>query len=205
VGRVVARSSADFQRRVRKHLEAGGVVLRDGHVDVDAPDEQGVVVTREGSRIEGVDLVLKATGFEFKGHELADDALKKDVTKKGRFDCRPTLQLGSCDSVFAVGDIVAVPEGKHADVKGIYHAQATGATVAHNVVAFLQKSSGSLTDFAWSSEPIETPVMTTLSRKDTVADMGMPHFMENFMGRMIKGKNYFANMERKNFGYGTTW
>jgi len=204
VGRVVARSSEEFQRRVKKHLIAGGVVLKDGHIDVDAPDKDGNVVTREGETIPGVDLVLKATGFTFAGDKLADASLKKDVSKRGQFNCRSTLQLQSCDSVFAVGDIVVVPEGFYSDVKGTYHAQATGATAADNVVAFLQKKTP-LADFAWSDKPIETPVMATLSRKDTVADMGMPNFLQNFMGRMLKSKNYFANLQRKNFGYGTTW
>ena len=204
VGRVLARSSTEFQRRVKKNLELMGVILQDGHVDVDAPDNNRRVTTREGHNISEVDLVLKATGFSFAGDQLADETLRNDVSKRGQFDCRPTLQLKSCDSVFAVGDIVVVPKGKYSDVKGIYHAQATAATVANNVVAFLQKSKP-LEDFGWSSEPIEMPVMTTLSRKVTIAEMGMPHFMENFMGRMFKGKNYFANLERKNFGYGKTW
>merc|ERR1712241_1175801 len=75
---VVARSSAEFQRRVKKHLEAGGVVLKEGHVDVDAPDKDGNVVTREGETISGVDLVLKATGFTFAGEKLADASLKNE-------------------------------------------------------------------------------------------------------------------------------
>merc|ERR1712241_1460571 len=115
----------EFQRRVKKHLIAGGVVLKEGHVDVGAPDKDGNVVTREGETISGVDLVLKATGFTFAGDKLADASLKNDVSERGQFNCRPTLQLQSCDSVFAVGDIVVIPEGKYADVKGVYHAQGT--------------------------------------------------------------------------------
>ena len=76
--------------------------------------------------------------------------------------CNDQLQLTSDPTVYACGDIVQVPQGKYADVKGIAHAEATAMVVAYNVVQALTKeqSSPKLKSFAWSSTPITKPMMT---------------------------------------------
>lgn len=203
VGNVLMRSSSKNQERVKHALEKIGVVIKEGyHVDADSPDENGNVVTREGETIAGVDLVLKATGFTYAGAKLADDALKKDVNERGQFNCRPTLQLQSCDSVFAIGDILSVPEGYYADVKGSMHAEATASTAAKNVVKYLKKKE--LKDFRWSKHPVEKPVMTTLSPNTVIADLGMPNFIQDFIGRKVKG-DYYIGMKQSKLGKGSTW
>jgi len=192
------------QLRMKNALERMGVIVREGRVDVDTPDAEGNVITREGDTISSVDLVLNAAGYSFAGAEIADEALKSNLNDRGQFKCRQTLQLQDCDTVFACGDIVAVPEGCFADVKGVKHAEETAKTVAKNVVLCLQKKE-TLENFAWSKKPILKPMITALGPKVAVAFMGLPSFLENFMGRKIKCQSYYMNMHGKDYGKGITW
>lgn len=116
-----------------------------------------------------------------------DDTLAKDTTERGLFSCRPTLQLASAETVFCCGDILEVPKGCYADVKGAVHAGATAETVAKNVVLLLQ--SKPLVDFKWSEKPITKPMMTALGPRIAVGYIRLPHFMENFIGRTFKCKD----------------
>lgn len=202
VGTLLPNSPEVLQKRMKKALEDMGVVVKEGRVDASAPDADGNVKTRSGDTIKA-DLVLNAAGFAFAGAQLADDTLSADVTPRGQFNCRPTLQLQGCDTVFCCGDILAVPEGCFADVKGLQHADITADAVAVNVVNLLQEKP--LKDFAWSKTPIVKPMMTALGPKIAVAYIGMPNFLENFMGRQIKCKDYYMSLKGKLYGKGKTW
>lgn len=204
IGRLLPNSPEKLQVRMKTALEGLGVVLKEGHVDVDAPNAEGNVVTREGETISGVDLILNAAGFKFSGGKIVDATLSSDVSERGQFKCRPTLQLESCNTVFACGDIVAVPEGCYADVKGITHAETTAKTVAENVLSYLKKKA--LEDFPWSKTPINVPMITALGPNTGVAMMGMPFAcMEDFLARKLKCKAYFMNMKGSEYGKGKTW
>ncbi|CAB9523706.1 Apoptosis-inducing factor 2 [Seminavis robusta] len=204
VGSLLPNSPEVLQIRVKTALEGMGVVVKEGRVDAKEPDSDGTVKTRDGgTTIENVDLILNAAGFTFKGKDIADDTLQKDVTDRGQFNCRHTLQLASTDSVFCCGDVLAVPEGYYADVKGLQHADMTAETVGKNVVAMLQQKP--LADFAWSKTPINKPMMTALGPKIAVGYMGLPNFMENFLGRTLKCKDYYMSLKKSGYGKGKTW
>lgn len=203
VGTLLASSTEALQARMKTALEGMGIVVKEGRVDMDAPDKDGNVKTRDGETIENVDLILNAAGFAFKGKDLADDSIKADVTERGQFACRPTLQLTSVDTVFCCGDILQVPDGSFADVKGLQHADETATAVGKNVALLLQKKP--LVDFKWSKVPITKPMMTALGPSVGIGYMGMPNFMENFMAKTFKCKNYFMSFKGKSYGKGKTW
>lgn len=203
VGTLLPNSPKVLQDRMKAALEKMGVVIIEGRVDVEGPDVNGNVKTRAGDVIENADIVLNAAGFTFQGKELADDKIQTDVTERGQFACRPTLQLASTDTVFCCGDILAVPQGCFADVKGVQHANDTAETVAKNVVFQLQKKP--LVDFKWSKVPINKPMMTALGPSVAVGYMGMPNFMENFLGRKLKSKDYYMSLKGSSYGRGKTW
>lgn len=203
VGSLLPTSPPALQTRMAKSLTKMGIILVDGRVDATEPDKDGNVVTRTGKTIGNVDVILNAAGFTFAGNALASDELKKDVTTRGQFSCRPTLQLASVDSVFCCGDILAVPEGYFADVKGLQHADDTAETVGKNVGLLLKKKP--LQNFKWSKVPVNMPMMTALGPKVGVGHMGLPNFMENFMCRQFKCKDYYMSIKGKSYGKGKTW
>ena len=211
---------------MKKALEDMHVEIMEGRVDVAEPDVNGKVTTRGGEVLEGVDMILNAAGFVFSGASLADDALNVDVTKRGQFQCRPTLQLKGQDSVFCCGDILDVPKGCFADVKGLMHGQQTGETVAHNVVAKLEEMP--LKDFKWSKVPINKPMMTALGPNKGLGHMGksllvllllslhsnthklfapgLPNFMQNFIAKKVKSNDYYMSVNGNSmYGKGKTW
>jgi NADH dehydrogenase FAD-containing subunit len=206
VGTLLPSSPEALQTRMKGVLEKMGVVVQEGRVDVEAPDADGNVKTRDAVFIKA-DLVLNAAGFIFAGAKLADETLAKDLTARGQFNCRPTLQLQGCDTVYCCGDVLAVPEGCFADVKGSSHADSTADIVAANIILQLQgkESSPALKEFAWSKTPINKPFMTALGPKIAVGYIGMPHFLENFMARSIKCKDYYMSLKGKGYGKGKTW
>ena len=111
--------------------------------------------------------------------------------------------MKSVDTVFCCGDILQVPDGCFADVKGVQHADDTGAIVGRNVVLLLQNKP--LVDFKWSKVPINKPMLTALGPKVGVGYVGMPHFVENFMVRSLKCKDYYMSLKGGSFGKGKTW
>lgn len=204
VGSMLPNSPAKLQKRMKKALEDMKIQVKEGRIDMAEPDADGRVTTRSGEVLEGIDLILNAAGFVFSGASLADEALKVDVTKRGQFQCRPSLQLQSQDTIFCCGDILAVPEGCFADVKGIMHGQQTGETVAKNIVASLQGMP--LTEFKWSKVPIQKPMMTALGPTKGVGYLGLPNFMENFMTKKFKCKDYYMGVSGNSaYGKGKTW
>ena len=204
VGALLPNSPKALQTRMKSALENMGVIIEDGRVDVDEPDSNGKVATRDGTKsFKNIDLVLNCAGFIFAGDKLASDELKVDVTKRGQFNCKPTLQLQSFDSVFACGDVLSVPEGRYADVKGLQHADVTADVVGKNVVSLL--SSKKLNDFKWSTKPINKPMMTALGPNVGVGFIGLPNFMENFMARSLKCKDYYMSLKGAEYGKGKTW
>jgi NADH dehydrogenase FAD-containing subunit len=135
--------------------------------------------------------------------KIADSSLKKDLNAKGQFQCKPTLQLQNCDTVFACGDILVVPEGCFADVKGLQHADDTAEQVGKNVVHLLEGKP--LQNFSWSKTPIQKPMISSLGTKVGIGFMGMPNFMENFMARSFKCKDYYMSIKGSIYGKGKTW
>ena len=116
--------------------------------------------------------------------------------------------LSTCDTVFAVGDVLEVPEGKYADVKGMQHANDTSAIVALNIAQLLrfgEANKRKLKDFAWSDKPIVKPMMTCLGENHAVGDMGLPFPLGNFLGRKVKCKNYYMSIQGGKYGKGKTW
>lgn len=205
VGTLLPHATPRFRASVQKALTDMGVVIKEGRIDVSKPDENGNVTTREGEVITNVDMILHAIGFDFAGNKFADDTIKADVTEKGKFRCRPTLQLEStCDTIFCCGDIVAVPDNHYADIKGMMNAEATATIVANNIVLYLQKKPLKH-HMKWSKTPVVKPIITVLSPKVGIADMGLPHFMENALARSLKCKDFFLGLKGKNYGKGKTF
>lgn len=204
IGSMLPNSPPKLQGRMKKALEGMHVEVMEGRVDMTEPDADGKVTTRGGVVLEGVDMILNAAGFVFSGTSLADDTLKIDVTKRGQFQCRPTLQLQNQDSVFCCGDILAVPKGCFADVKGLMHGQQTAETVAHNIVATLQEMP--LKDFKWSKVPINKPMMTSLGPNKGVGHIGLPNFIEDFIAKKVKSEDYYMSVNGNSmYGKGKTW
>lgn len=244
-------SSPTLQRRMKDTLQKrmGIVVIDENHpridlnnINIPPPDKdnntgRNVTVTTtqdDGSSsssttiIQNVDLVLNASGFIYQGRKLADDkTLLKDVTDRGQFNCRFTLQLQSYDNVFCCGDILAIPttnEGSsyYADVKGSKHAEDTGEIVGENVVRYLLSSvtrkkddtntpsSLLLKEFKWSKVPIQSPMLTALGTSIGIGYFGenVPfflHWMENFITKQMKCHDYYMSMKGKFYGKGITW
>lgn len=206
VGSFLTAASDSKRTRVQRALEKMGVVLKEGRVEVTEPDANHTVTTTKGETIPA-DLILNAAGFVYAGASLLDSSLKESVTTKGQLDCQPTLQLKTCDTVFGVGDIVAVPEGCFADVKGMLHAELTGKTVAGNIVKLLSNDDA-LVDFAWATKPVQTPCMSALGPKLGVGDLGLPRCMSgvgNMLCRKLKCTDYYMSIQGGNFGKGKTW
>jgi len=203
VGKMLPNSTEAARARMKAALEGMGVICMEGRVDVDAPDSDGNVKTRDGETIAKVDLILNAAGFAFAGAELADDTIKVDLTPQGQFNCQRTLQLEHCETVFVCGDILAVPEGCFADVKGMKHADDTAQVVGKNLALLLQQKK--LVEFKWSKTAITKPMMTALGPAVGVGFVGLPAFMEDWMCRTFKCKDYYMSMKAKLYGKGKTW
>ncbi|KAL3934437.1 MAG: hypothetical protein SGARI_003379, partial [Bacillariaceae sp.] len=196
VGSVLTPASPYMASKVQATLESMGVVFKEGRVEVEEPTN-GI-----GETIK-CDLLLKTAGFVYAGNKIASKKLKKSVTDRGQFVCNDQLQLTSAPTVYACGDIVQVPKGKHADVKGTVHAEATATIVAYNVVQALTKEKPTLKPFKWSSTPITKPMMSALGPKHGVGDFYLG--MGSMMTRSFKSKDYYMGMMGKNFGKGKTW
>lgn len=136
VGSMLTSASPWMQSHVKHALEKMGVILQEGRVEATEPSNDGKVKTTKGATLD-CDLLLNTAGFTFTGAALADDELKANVSSRGQFICRPTLQLQNIDTVFACGDIVQVPEGKYADIKGVTHAEKTGQSKSLRVCHYI--------------------------------------------------------------------
>jgi NADH dehydrogenase FAD-containing subunit len=204
VGTFLPFASDNTKAKVRTALEEMGVILTDGRVE-DPKPVNGKVKTSSNETLDA-DIVYMATGFIFAGAKLLDDNLKSNVTENGQVSCRPTLQLDGCDTVFACGDIVKVPDGKYADVKGSMHAEAMAKTVAANVMNLM--AGKELSSFKWSEKANNVPSFTALGPDVGVGDLGMPSFMggiENWMARKVKTADFFMTFRAADFGKGKTW
>lgn len=204
VGKLLPSVTATNRKRVQAGLDKLGVVLVQGRLE-QQETVNGKATTSLGETIDA-DIIYDAAGFIFSVQDILDSELKSSVAKTGQLNCKPTLQLETCGSIFACGDIVSIPEGKFADVKGMMHAEETAKTVAENVVNLL--SGKPLSAFKWSDKPINMPVMTVLGPNVAVCALGMPGFMkgvENMLGKKLKGKDFFLSMKAKEYGKGKTW
>jgi len=204
VGTFLASSPETARKRVRAALQKKGVILVEGRIEQSEP-ANGKVTTTKGQSFDA-DILFNCAGFTFGADELLDETIKNDsLTKNGQLSCKDTLQLKGSESVFGCGEIIATPDGCYADVKGSYHAKVTAKTVAKNIVNLSQGKPPS--PFSWSKKPLLTSI-TTLGPDVTVADLGMPAFMNGFqnaLGRKLKGKNYFTAINGKGYGKGKTW
>ena len=203
VGTLLPTSTDYGREKVKKALLDLGVILKDGRVEGEPVN--GKVTTTKGETIDA-DIVYNAAGFVFAGSKLLNQSLQANVTERGQLVCRPTLQLQGCDTVFATGDIVKVPEGKFADTKGLMHGDETAKVVAKNVLHFL--AGDNLGEFKWSDKPLNTPSFTALGPDLAIGDMGMPKFLsglEDMMCLKLKAGNFFASMKASGFGKGKTW
>mmetsp|Transcript_21251 Transcript_21251/g.31463 ORF Transcript_21251/g.31463 Transcript_21251/m.31463 type:complete len:384 (+) Transcript_21251:24-1175(+) len=203
VGTLLASSTDVGREKVKKALLGLGVILKDGRVEGEPVN--GKVTTTKGETIDA-DIVYNAAGFVFAGSKLLNQSLQANVTERGQLLCRPTLQLNGCDTVFATGDIVKVPEGKFADTKGLMHGDETAKVVAKNVLNFL--SGDNLDEFKWSDKPLNSPSFTALGPGLAVGDMGMPKFLsgfEDWMCLKLKADDFFTSMKAKGFGKGKSW
>lgn len=204
VGSLLANATEYMRTNVKSTLEGMDVTLKEGRVEAAAPTD-GKVVTTKGETLD-CNLVLNTAGFTYEGTSIADSSIGDSVTDRGQFTCKPTLQLKSCDTVFAIGDVLEVPEGKYADVKGVVHAEATGKIAAYNIVQLLlHADKPALKDFKWSSEPIRKPMMSVLGPSDGVGDLGLPFGIGSVLARKIKCKDYYVSLMGKNYGKGKTW
>jgi len=204
VGTLLHNTTKLVRERTEAALQKLGVVLMEGRVEQDEPIDS-IVTTTKGEKIEA-DLVCKAVGIHFFAGELMDNSLKASLTDTGQVSCRPTLQLDTCDSVFACGEIVCVPEGSFADVRGVLHAHETAKIVAKNVVGIL--SGKELSVFQWSKKPFNNMVMIVLNPQTGIGALGMPRFMsrvEDFICRTAKAKDFFLSIKAKEFGKNKTW
>ena len=201
------QAASDSKRtRARMALEKMDVILKDGRIEASEPDANKKVTTSNGETIDA-DLILNAAGFVYAAASLVDSRLKDSVTARGQLDCKSTLQLKSSDTVFAVGDIVAVPAGSYADVKGMLHAETTGKTVSGNIVKLLSNNA-TLQDFPWATKPVQYPCMSALGPNVGVGDLGLPRCMTgvgNLLCRKLKCADYYMSIQGANFGKGKTW
>lgn len=202
VGTLVHNCNASTRKRLAKALEGMGVVLKEGRVEATEP-ENGKVTTTKGETIDA-DLVFNCAGFIYKAGAIMDDSLKESVTERGQLECKGTLQLQNCDTVFACGDIVAVPEGCFADIKGLKHGEDQSKIVAANVINVLKKND-KLADFKWHTKPVAM-CMTAMGPSVAIGCVPpMPGFVANFIGRKVKCKDYYMGLQAATFGKGKTW
>jgi len=203
VGTFLPTSADSGREKVKKALLHLGVILKDGRVEGEPVN--GKVTTTKGETIDA-DIVYNAAGFVFAGSKLLNQSLQTDVTERGQLLCRSTLQLNGCNTVFATGDIVKVPDGKFADAKGSMHGDETAKLVAKNVLNFL--AGDNLDEFKWSDKPLNVPSFTCLGPDLAVGDMGMPKFLsglEDWMCLKLKADKFFTSMKASGFGKGKTW
>lgn len=206
VGTFLANASENSRRGVKSALQTMGVILiPEGRVEQDEPIE-GKVTTTKGETIDA-DIIYNCAGFIYSGKNLLEESLQTDVTDRGQISCRSNLQLDNCDTIFACGDILKIPEGKYGDIRGWIHAEATAKLAAANVIAFISGEE-KLSDFAWSDEAMSTPAITILSPDVGVGDLGLPACMngiQNFLARKLKGQDFFVGKLSSDFGKGETW
>ena len=214
VGTLVQQLPPKYRDNVQLELEKLGVILKSGRVVQNeryqsTASKKGQVTTTGGETIDA-EIVYYAAGFQFSGGAL----FPKDssfVTSNGQLQCCPTLQLsekeGRYDNIFACGDIVAIPENKYGDVKGVVHAQALAKTVARNIHTLASGNTKNLVEYPWSDTPV-TASAIVISPDVCVGAFGLPSFMtcvENGMGRYLKSKDFFVSMNAAKFGKGATW
>lgn len=212
VGTLVPQLPPKYRDNVRRELDKLGVILKSGRAvqkEQEQPASKGRVTTTEGETIDA-DIVYYAAGFQFSGRALFPED-SSFVTSNGQLRCRPTLQLsekdGQYDNIFACGDIVAIPDNKFGDVKGVVHAQSLAKTVARNIRSLASGDDKALVEYPWSDTPV-TASAIVMSPDVCVGAFGLPSFMtcvENGMARYFKSKDFFVSMNAAKFGKGTTW
>ena len=208
VGTFLAAASPFSAKCTEAALKKMGVVMKPGRVDVSS-HANGKITTSKGEELDA-DVVLSCVGFVFAGPALlAGGGLAADANlkKNGQLICKPTLQLATAETVFACGDILAVPEGCFANVGGVQHCDDTAKVVAKNVLSVISGEPAAAT-FAWSKKPVTTPCMTALGPNVGIGDLGLPgpHLgLGDFMAKKVKCGDFYLGIQLKSFGKGITW
>jgi len=148
--------------------------------------------TRNGAALDA-DLVITARGgrpnTEFIASSLGSDAL----TKKELVRIKPTMQLADYPNIFAVGDVTDIAEQKQV---GKYPGHAS--IVAPNIVSLVN---GAEVTKEYKKSP--EFIFITLGKRRGAGFMGAlwkPTF-GNRVVSMLKSKNLFVDLTRKNMGY----
>ena len=193
--------SAKLAAKTSAALKKLGVVLLE---DRTVGEASGGTVQLKTAGSVPCDLLLPCAGFEFDAALLKTN-FASAVTARGTVLTEPTLLVKGATTVFALGDIVAVPEGCHAPASGFGKCEAHAAVVAANVLSALRSAKLAKT-VKWATKPMLTPCMTTLGPKNGFADVGLPSFLEDKLCRSLKCTSFFMKAKMgATFGMGKTW
>lgn len=116
--------NAKFRSGLQKQLLDLGVNLHLGDAlegDYDFEETGGrTITTQGGEKLEGIDLVIKATGGKVNTALLQD--LVPNLLSANGVKIKPTFQIEGHDRIFAMGDVVDLPEQKQAARVSLLHA-----------------------------------------------------------------------------------
>ena len=178
----------------------------------------GFVALKSGGTVK-CDLHLPCAGFKFDNAIIAD-AFPDACDARGQIITEPTLLVKGATRVFAIGDVVKVPEGMFKVPSGMMHCEAMAQTAAANVVSFLKdgiilsplategeaspQSPSKMNIHPWKSKPSNTPCISAFGPGLAAGDMGMPSMIEDAISRNIKSTSFFED-NRVKFGYKKSW
>ena len=182
--------SSKLGKKTEKALLKLGVVRLPGRTS--GEPVAGKLSLTEGEPI-ACDLLLECAGFVYDPSPF-EAHLSTALTSRGQLQTEPSLRVSGTSSVFAVGDIVHVPEGCYAPASGFGKCAAQAAVVVPNVLATLKKKPGPLKQYKWATKPDLVPAMSAFGPTNAVADIGltlMPSWLEDLLARKFKAKSFF--------------
>lgn len=119
-----------LRKPLQKQAEEMGVhfILNDSIEGSDFMDSPQTITTKNGAKLDGIDLVIRSTGGKVNSYVL--EKLVPTLISRTGVKVEPTLQLPGYKNIFVIGDLADLPEQKQA-MKAPNHA----AIAAKNVIA----------------------------------------------------------------------
>ena len=195
--------TAKIIQKTTAALEKLGVDLKEGRTVGEPAD--GVVNMKEGGALK-CDLLLPCAGFAFDASCLKAN-FEGAITTRGQVVTEPSLLVQGSENVFALGDIVAIPEGKFGLASGATQCEAMARIVTANALAVIAGKKGTKA-FGWAAKADSGPCLSTFGPANGVGDIGMPGClggMENAAARKFKAKDFFMAKFGPPLGMGKTW
>ena len=193
------------QKTERALDELGVTVVPDRTI---GEPSEGVVQLKSGADPLPCDLLLSCAGFSYDPACLRAH-FSSAITDRGMVMADSQLRVQGAENVYALGDIVATPDGAFNPAAGIMKAGKQAEVVAANVASVL-KGQRAKKSYVWPSTAAAAakPALTAFGPSNAVAFLGMPgcaSFAEDKVARKAKAADFFMAHAGKMYGKGKTW